>query len=138
MCKVAVRSTFTTGAVTVTATLPGLGSGAASYTILPVTAGPTSLAHPAIATNRTLLAPTIKIGTLGTMIRFYMSRPANVSVEVLDASGKVLGLIRNSKCEAGWHPVQMKGGLANGSGIYFVRVAVDGAYQSVKPVLVMR
>jgi hypothetical protein len=138
MCKVAVRSTFTTGTVTVTATSPGLGSGTASYTILPVSTGQTSLARPGLGIDRTSLAPAIKIGTLGSMIRFYISRPANVFVQVLNANGRVLGEIRNSKCGAGWHPVQVNGSLANGSGICFVRVSVDGVYQSVKPLLVMR
>jgi beta-galactosidase len=36
MCKVAVRSRFTPGTVTVTATSPGLGQGTVSYAILPV------------------------------------------------------------------------------------------------------
>ncbi|MBN1410193.1 MAG: DUF4982 domain-containing protein, partial [Spirochaetales bacterium] len=48
MCKVAVRSTFTSGTVTVTASSSGLTSGSASFTVYPLdsTAGPTSTPTP--------------------------------------------------------------------------------------------
>jgi len=38
MCKVAIRSTFTPGTVTVTATSPGLGQGTATFTTVPLSA----------------------------------------------------------------------------------------------------
>jgi hypothetical protein len=136
MCKVAVRSTFTTGTVTVTATSPGLGSGTASYTTVAPSSGQTSVFHPAVSAARADMPPVVKVEAAGSMIRYYVSRVAGLSLEVLDARGKVLRQIAFSRIEAGWHVMQM--GAAAGSGVCFVRVAVNGIAGQVKPMVLMR
>jgi len=136
MCKAAVRSTFITGVVTVTATSPGLGTGTATFTVAPVTDG-TSVLRPAarsVVLERT--AQVFNAGFAGGMIKYYMSVPAMASIDILDAGGKILQRIPRSRCGAGWHPIQISG--AKGSGVYLVRISADGASQFVKPVVVMR
>jgi hypothetical protein len=136
MCKVAVRSTFTTGTVTVTASSPGLTSGTASYTVVPVPAGQTSVFHPVVSAVRADMPPVVKVETVGGMIRYYLSRQAGFSLEILDASGKILGHTAFSKLGAGWHSMRI--GAAKSAGVCFVRVAVDGVSRLVKPLLVVR
>jgi hypothetical protein len=135
-CRVAVRSTFVTGTVTVTASSTGLTSGTASYTVVPVPAGQTSVFHPAVSAARADMPPVVKVETVGGMIRYYLSRQAGFSLEILDASGKVLGHAAFSKLGAGWHSMRI--GAAKSAGICFVRVTVDGASSLVKPLLVIR
>ena len=146
MCKVAVRSTFTPGTVTVTATSGGMGQGTTSFTVYPlnyvftdnncqpVNSVPNSIQMSA--------APAVKIRSDGAMIRYFIERPASVSVEVLGPNGRVIQRVPNSVQVAGWHPVQFSEmsntGRCKGAGVYFVRLAVDGKYQSVKRVLVVR
>ena len=136
VCKVAVRSTFTTGTVTVTASSPGLTSGTASYTVVSVPSGLTSAIHPAVSAARADMPPVVKVEAVGGMIRYYLSRQAALSLEVLGASGKTLGRAAFSKLGAGWHSMQM--GVTKGAGVCFVRVTVDGVSSLVKPLLVMR
>jgi hypothetical protein len=136
MCKVAVRSTFTTGTVTVTAASPGLTSGSVSYSVIPTSSGQTSIFHPSASAARVDMAPVVKVETIGGMIRYYLSRQAGFSLEILDASGKMLGRSAFSKLGAGWHSMQI--GATKNAGICFVRVTVDGASCLVKPLLVMR
>jgi hypothetical protein len=140
MCKVAIRSTFTTGAVNVTATSPNLGQGTASYTVYPVTS-PTSVYRPASLAAAASVS-VFKIGTMGGMVRYYIGTSANVAVDILDAHGRALKSVPNSMQAAGWHPVQFSGTATGdemtGNGIYFVRCAVDGKSQAVKRVLLIR
>jgi hypothetical protein len=140
MCKVAIRSTFTTGAVNVTATSPNLGQGTASYTVYPVTS-PTSVYRPASLAAAASVS-VFKIGTMGGMVRYYIGTSANVAVDILDAHGRALKSVPNSMQAAGWHPVQFSGTATGdemtGNGVYFVRCAVDGKSQAVKRVLLIR
>jgi beta-galactosidase len=139
MCRVAVRATFTPGTVTVTASSGTLGTGSASQVVLPVSAGPTSANRPVPQLDRVGTAPTIKIVTSGSVLRYFVGRPANASVEVLDASGKVLRRIAAPRLDAGWHSLPMRdAGSSMGSGFYLVRIIVDGTYKFVKPIVMMR
>jgi hypothetical protein len=71
--KIAIRSQFTPGAVTVTATSPGLGSGTASYTIQPV-----AQSTPAATTPSIIAQPVSTAVTVG--------QPAHFSVTASGAS----------------------------------------------------
>jgi hypothetical protein len=140
MCKVAIRSTFTTGNVNVTATSPGLGQGTASYTVYPANI-PTSTYKPVSLAAFSSL-PVFKIGTMGGMVRYYIGTSSNVAVDVLDAHGRVVKSITSAMQTAGWHSIQLSGALTGGSvtsnGVYFVRCAVDGKSMSVKRILFIR
>jgi beta-galactosidase len=139
MCRVAVRATFTAGTATVTASSGALTSNQVSQTILPVSAGPTSAIRPVMSLDRVGTAPTVRIGTAGSMLRYFVGRPAGVSVEVLDASGKVLRQIAAPRLDAGWHSLTMRdAGSSMGTGFYLVRIIVDGTYKFVKPIVMMR
>jgi beta-galactosidase/beta-glucuronidase len=139
-CKVAVRSTFTTGTVTVNATSSGLGSGTASFTVYPV-ADPTSVQRPVVPDAQTL-AQAIQVRAVGNTLRYYVGNLSSVSIEILNANGKVLNRVAESG--QGWHSIRLTAtttkGYNSGNGIYFVRCAVDGAhaYQSAKRFLVVR
>jgi hypothetical protein len=139
-CKVAIRSTFTTGTVNVTATSPGLVDGTASYTVYPATS-PTSVYKPVFAAAYSSM-PAFKVVASGGMVRYYIGVSSNVAIDILDAHGRVLKSVPNSMQAAGWHPIQLSGASHNGdvtgNGVYFVRCAVDGKSMSVKRILLIR
>jgi hypothetical protein len=143
MCKVAVRSTFTPGAVTVTATSTGLGTGTASFTTVAVpNNGIVSGVRPTMRTMATSVMPTFDIRTFNGVVRYFISRPSLVSVDILDASGKILRRIPESKQAEGWHSIPLWGqgsrSIVSGAGVYFARFSIDGNYQSAKRIFVMR
>jgi hypothetical protein len=141
MCKVAVRSTFTPGVVTVTATSPGIGQGTASFTTIPVPPPGTVAVRIPGARTAQAVRPNVSITVAGKIIRYFISGASFVSADVLDASGKIVKRIPGSRIEAGWHSIQMNGAAGSGestaNGIYFVRLAVDGG-QYVKRLALMR
>jgi hypothetical protein len=136
MCKVAVRSTFSPGVVTVTATSPGLGQGTAAFTVYPVpTPPPVSILAP-VATRANRAAPDFRIKQAGAMIQYYLSGAAKVSFDVVDAEGKIIARAPRSLQLQGWHPVL---GLpaAIADGVYMIRCIVDGQ-EFVKRMVVAR
>ena len=139
MCKVAVRSTFTPGTVTVTATYPGLGTGTATFPV--VALGATAVTRPA-AFSAGASIPDLKMAMKGATLRYYLSRTSYVAFEIIDANGRLLERIAGSRQAEGWHPIQLAGAANNGetrgSGVFFVHCAIDGSYQCVKRVLVVR
>ena len=88
------------------------------------------------------MAPALKIVMAGGTLRYLLSRPSRVSVEILDASGRILLRIPESKQAGGWHsiPLSGPGSRSNnaGAGVYFARFSMDGNYQSTKRIFVMR
>jgi hypothetical protein len=140
MCKVAVRSTFTTGVVTVTATSPNLCQGQTSFTVHPVNEQ-VSIVPSKFQTSGTM-ETALKTGMAGSTLRYFISRPSFVTVEILSASGRILRRIPGSKQADGWHSIQLAGmGNRNdnaGAGVYFARFSIDGNYQSVKRIFVIR
>ncbi len=142
MCKVAVRSTFTPGVVTVTATSPGLGNGTASFTVVPVpNNGIVGTVKPTLRTTAASLMPALDIRTINGVVRYYISNPSVVSMEILDARGRILERTANARVEAGWHPIAINGTLGNrdtkSDGILFVRLDVNGGH-FVRQVLLVR
>jgi hypothetical protein len=140
MCKVAVRSTFTTGTVTVTATSPGLSQGTASFTVHSVPeVRPVGVLRPGV--RMAMDAPTVYLQMTGTTLRYFLNRPATVAVEILDAKGRMVRRMEPMQQTAGWHPLQMsQSGTIDGvtgNGIYFVRCTADG-YAYARRVLLMR
>jgi beta-galactosidase len=139
MCKVVVRSTFTPGVVTVNAASGSL-KGTASFTVYPVPAPPpVSVRAPLYPAGR-MTAASVRIGTAGGTIRYFINQPASVSLELLDAGGKTVMRAPASRQEAGWHhvrPATPGGEAAITNGVYFVRCALDGQ-SFVKRVLVVR
>jgi len=87
LCKVAIRSMFTQGTVTVTATSPGLGQGTTSFTVYPLDAITIAQgqSHPIV---ETALRQTLKTAAVGSTLRYFISSPANVAVDILDAKRK--------------------------------------------------
>ena len=138
LSKVAVRSTFTPGVVTVTAVSQGLSSGTATFTT--VAPGTTAVYRPAAFSNKGLSSPIVKIETASGTIRYFMSSRSFVSIEILDASGRMIKMVSGSKQERGWHvlPLGDASGIGHkATGIYMVRCIADGvAY--VKRLAIMR
>jgi hypothetical protein len=139
MCKVAVRSTFSTGVVTVTATSGTLGQGTASFTVYPVPPPPAvSVRGPVYAAERQAI-PSFKVGIFNGSIRYFTSRPGNVAMDIIDAGGKIVIHFPAARISGGWHVMRSstdgKALLING--VYFVRCSIDG-YRFVKRVLVVR
>jgi hypothetical protein len=135
-CKVAVRTTFTTGTVTVTANSAGLGSGTTSFTVGSNTT-PVTYRIPA-AMIPSSMVPALKIGVSGSTIRYYISSPAVVAVDLVSANGKLVMRMPAAKQSQGWHPIQSAAvaGAAKAAGVYFARFSLDGGYQCVKRILV--
>jgi beta-galactosidase len=139
MCKIAVRSRFAAGNVTVTAKSGGLGDGTLTF--------PIGMPDPVLQGPRNSLAGSsfmqaFKIQSTGNTIQYFISRPAAVSVEILNANGRVIHRIPSSVQGAGWHPVSISGDLTAGAvksnGVYFVRFAVDKKYSGVKRIICVR
>src|SRR5208337_5014420 len=142
MCKVVVRSTFTPGVVTVKATSPGLDTGTASFTVVPVpNNGIVGTVRPAFRGMAASAMSALDIRTINGVVRYYISRPSMVSMEILDARGRILERTANARVGAGWHPIAINGTLGNGkstsAGIWFVRLDVDGGH-FVRQVLLVR
>ncbi|HMD68238.1 MAG TPA: hypothetical protein VKF42_05105, partial [Chitinivibrionales bacterium] len=138
MCKVAVRSTFAPGAVTVTAASPGLASGTATFTTIAL--GTSAVVRPAAFSNKGLSSPIVKIEAVATTIRYYIGNRSLVGIEILDASGRMITMVSGSKQERGWHVLPLSDESRGGrtaAGLYVVRCMVDGvAY--VKRVAIVR
>jgi|WetSurMetagenome_2_1015567.scaffolds.fasta_scaffold00272_11 beta-galactosidase len=132
-CKVAVRSTFTAGTVNITATSPGLTNGTASFTVVPVPNTTGVYYPPAQAAHRAFVKPTFDVRAARGVVSFYVSMPAVLAVDILDASGKIIQRIPRSPHEAGWHRVR-----SAGNGVRFVRLSADGGYECVKPLVMVR
>ncbi len=136
MCKVAVRSTFTPGVVTVTATSPGLGQGTASFTAYPAPAPPAVSVLPSVALHANRAALDLRFKQAGAMLQYYLSGAARVSVDVVDAGGKIVSRVPRSLQTQGWHPVLgLTAALADG--VYMIRCIVDGN-SIIKRVVVAR
>jgi flagellar hook assembly protein FlgD len=81
------------------------------------------------------------IVTAAGNIRYFLSRPANLSIQILDASGKVVRQVPQSRVSEGWHPLLLKGAAAGkiqGNGVYFVRLLADDGFRCVKRVILVR
>lgn len=133
MCKVAVRSTFTPGTVTVTAAAAGLASGTATFATYPCSTGQVSVRAPAIRAGA-VAKQTLALSAAGGMLRYFVGRPANVSIEVLGTNGKMAGRTGGLRQSAGWHSV----GFAGGNGVYLVRYSIDGGEWCAQRVVVVR
>jgi hypothetical protein len=141
MTKIAIKSRFTEGPVTVTATSPNLTTGTATFTIYPAKDIAVPVQGPVgSAVSSTALAA--RLEAFGGTVKYFLGRPADVSVEILNAGGRVIRQIASSRQPAGWHPVQLSGsasiGEIKGNGVYFVRCTVDGNRLNVKRVVILR
>ena len=144
MCKVAVVSTFTTGTVTVTATSPGLGQGTATYSVVapviqvPIFGTPVGMRVPM---PKPLARPECRIESDGRMVRYFISQPAYLSVEVLSANGRTVKKIPRTLYGEGWHTVSLAGGSQSGigsNGVYVVRLSTNGQSLASKRLVLMR
>jgi beta-galactosidase len=142
MCKIAVRSVFTHGPVTVSSVCAGLPHPAATttFTVYPVTDPPVSLVKP-VGSSGSRAAPVFATAIVAGNLRYYLSRPASVRVDMISASGKVMRSVPASKQTEGWHPVQVAGSGNGGrlaTGVYIVRIGVDGEMKAARRVVVFR
>jgi hypothetical protein len=140
MCKIAVRSTFTAGTITVTAASPGIAGGTASFATLPVPPIPSVSVIGPVKKRSPSAAATVQMVMAGRVLRYFLNLPALVSFDVIDASGKIVRHVERFKQSEGWHPLALVSGLsgANGNGVYLVRCAVDGGSTFVKRAVVLR
>jgi beta-galactosidase len=139
---VAIRSKFTTGTVTVSATAAGLPQPAASisYTIAPRVdtifgSIPSVYAGTAVSPARQSLSSLMR--QCGRLVQYYIDRASTIGIDLLGANGRVVARIPVSKMEAGWHTVNVtNSGL--GAGVYFVRLIADGKVVQTKRLLLVK
>jgi beta-galactosidase len=137
-CKAAVRSTFTPGKVTVTATSAGLTSASIDFTTVEVPPIVTSVQPGAAHIAGISGLPFVKIQTVGKTLRYYVNQDMTMSVEILNATGKVVDRTAAKRLSAGWHQLGGKGVAATGSGVYFVRFTGNNGFRMVKQLMVTR
>jgi beta-galactosidase len=143
MTKIAVRSTFTPGTVTVTATSGGLGSGTATFTTVAVPPTPpivpVSTFGPATS-QKVFTEATVQMHTTGNTLRYFLNLPALVSFDVFDAAGKKARHVERSRQEEGWHTLALGDGRTgvNGAGVYLVRCSVEKGRAFVKRITVVK
>jgi hypothetical protein len=141
MCKIAVRSSFDSGTVTVTAAADGLGGGTATFI--------TGAVNPVVALQRPMRgavlssgAPEIIAAAAGSEIRYFLSRAASIGIQVLDARGRIVAGVPRERAAAGWHRLRLgasqRTGLTKGNGVYFFRCSVDGGDRYVKRLVLVR
>jgi hypothetical protein len=137
MCKVAVRSTFTTGTVTVGASVAGLlkPTSSISYQVANLDGG-TAVRYPHGSVSAAQAMPTVNIAIAGNNIRYYISQSSYVAVELLAASGRVVARQVQSRQAEGWHSISAT--VLPGTGVYFVRVSVNGSQKCLKKVTIVR
>jgi beta-galactosidase len=133
MAKVAVRSTFTSGVVTVNATSSGLGAGSTTFVVYNLDGTPPSGAS-MNSVKVPYTAPSVRFADVGGALRYYISRPAFVSFEVLTASGRMVARLPGSLQVRGWHPLA----LTKANGVYFVHSTVDGKDMGARRMMVVR
>jgi hypothetical protein len=77
---------------------------------------------------------------VGRVLKYFLTLPALVSFDVIDASGKIVRHVDRFKQSEGWHPLPLVSGLSGaiGNGVYLVRCAVDGGSTFVKRAVVLR
>jgi beta-galactosidase len=141
MTRIAVRSQFTTGIVTVKATSPGLNDGIATFTVVPVPVPCPVNTIGSLHSASAAIMPTISLGLYGSMIKYCLNTPASVSFEILNAGGRVISRTPISKQSEGWHVLNCwnrKNTGTNGNGIYFVKCTVDGKVFAKKRIVVVR
>jgi hypothetical protein len=137
MCKIAVRSTFTPGTVTVNATATGLGQGTANFTTVAVNPVIT-LQRPVRGNGFSSSVPDISAAVANGEIRYFLSKPAYAEIQVLDAQGRVVSSVPRDRVDSGWHRVQPGAGMTKGNGVYFFRCTVDGGYKYAKRIVMVR
>jgi beta-galactosidase len=141
MCKVAVKSTFTPGNVTVTATSPGLGQGTASFTVYPVPAPPSvsiSSGLMQLLQNRNM-----EMKLCGKKLLFFVAKPADVCVEVLGINGRILQRVMVPKHSSGWQQLDISRDAQNAisrraNGVCIVRLTADGIVNTSRKLIVVR
>ena len=68
------------------------------------------------------------------VLQYDLLQPANTRVELLSMEGKVLSVIENEWQDQGEHSLKWNRSYGLASGVYFVRVSVDG-FQAVQKVI---
>jgi hypothetical protein len=137
MCKVAVRATFTPGTVTVNATSGTLGAGSTTFTVGPISTPVTHRVTAPVASAMQM--PSVRIGVSGSNVRYYLSAPSVVAVDILGANGKVIMRSPAALQAQGWHPVKcaaFSGKSAGSAGVYFARFTLAGGHQVIKRILI--
>jgi hypothetical protein len=136
-CKVAVRSTFASGTVSVTAASTGLGSGTASFTVYPYSdTGATVVPLRSVAP---LSMSKLDIALVGGTVKYHVAAPAFVSVDILDASGRIVCRVPNALQSGGWHAIPFSAaGITRSNGVYIVRCIVNGQDKFAKRIMLMR
>jgi hypothetical protein len=83
-----------------------------------------------------------RLGIYGNTVKYYISQPAGVTLEILNSNGRVTGSYTNAKQAGGWHamPLDAIAGSAGtrGNGVYFVRLAANGQNLCVKRIILVR
>ena len=147
MAQVAVRSQFTTGTVTVSASVAGLPNPNAtvSYDITPVLDIVRTDTLPAVGIRvapeyRTM--PMVKLAMTGRVLKYYLNTTAVVGVDIMTANGRLVQRIKATKQSAGWHPIGVNTASSlqpvQGSGVFLFRFTVNGKVLNVKQFVVMR
>jgi hypothetical protein len=137
LCKVAVRTTFTPGTVTVNATSGTLCAGTTTFTVLPVTAPVTN--RVSVIGAPAMQLPSVRIGVSGSTVRYYLSAPSAVAVDILGANGRVIMHMPAALQTQGWHPIRCAAFAGTGmgsAGVYFARFTLAGGQHIVKRILI--
>jgi beta-galactosidase len=140
---VAVRSQFTTGTVTVSATATGLTKPTASiaYDIKPVT-DPVVAESPVRPASLLGSGVAARMYVAGRLVKYYISGISDVTVEILNAHGQTVRQLKASRQSAGWHSVMMDGqnpeAQGRSAGVYFVKLTANGKALAAQKMVVTR
>jgi hypothetical protein len=138
-CRIAVRSTFTPGVVTVSASASGLSGSSVSFTTYPVPNGGvmTTVGKQTFLNYEALSA---KIFNTSKGVRYFLNRTADISINVFDATGRCILNFSNIRASEGWHTLAIcNPNLSNvkGKGVYVVKISSNDGYRLMRKVVVM-
>jgi hypothetical protein len=83
--------------------------------------------------------PALTFAAIGPAVKYHINAPSFVSVEILNASGRIVYRVPNALQGGGWHTIPLEeSGINKSNGVYIVRCLVNGQDKFVKRVMLMR
>jgi beta-galactosidase len=146
MAMVAVRSQFTTGTVTVNASVAGLPKPAASvtYDIKPVTDIVRTDTVTGIITSPapSHSSPAVKMEMNGSALRYHLNTTATVGIDIVNSAGRLVLRVPAARNAEGWHSValdkQALSAFVKSNGVYFCRFMVNGTALGAKQFVIVK
>jgi hypothetical protein len=110
-----------------------------SYTVYPFTEEDSNEITRQVSAVAPLSMPAFTFAAIGSAVKYQVSAPSFVSVEILNASGRIVYRAPNALQGTGWHTIPLAAsGIDKSNGVYIVRCIVNGQDKYIKRVMLMK